>query len=454
MVVASARLAECYMEDDVDKLYKSLSSLGNQVMMQQMFIEERLRATGSGFRQIRSNEGGSQPWHVDTLSSSRAFMAMHAHRDYVRSLGVGEVQVVMNGVEFRTRHEEYKLMRPVVSSKAFQATQAIPFPEVPPQVLAKKSVSEQVEEMQEWFRAFKNQDHSVRDYRHYFKANLCYMEGYWIYQSNSLDRDVSNGLGNPASDWEELHEKVRFNSYSGAKTRDGDLPFLPVRLMELINDTFPVYAQWTYRVVCHPLKHDLPTNRLHLVDDLTSRVRRQMKRHLYESTRLARFQINPRDSGLYVDESQTYGLLDSLMSEIPGLDNYGAHLENDLWGSNMAYQLNNTKNLKPLNAAYYHRWHKDAKADMMGSQRRSTGFNDPHIFMAMNNQSRVAGLKVRNKCSVDKEGERKCKNAALQKWSYALPLEIVYTTPLSRWNPYNINYYGDAHSPDGTAVSM
>jgi len=31
-----------------------------------------------------------------------------------------------------------------------------------------------------------------------------------------------------------------------------------------------------------------------------------------------------------------------------------------------------------------------------------------------------------------------------QKWSYAIPLEIIYLTPLSKWNPFEIEYRGDA----------
>ena len=33
--------------------------------------------------------------------------------------------------------------------------------------------------MREWFKAFHDQDYSVRDYRKYFKPVLCYMECSW-----------------------------------------------------------------------------------------------------------------------------------------------------------------------------------------------------------------------------------------------------------------------------------
>ena len=38
------------------------------------------------------------------------------------------------------------------------------------------------------------------------------------------------------------------------------------------------------------------------------------------------------------------------------------------------------------------------------------------------------------------------------RFSYAIPLEIVYMTPLSKWNPYNIEYRGHASTDEGKIV--
>ena len=67
------------------------------------------------------------------------------------TVGMGELNVVMNGVEFRTRHNDYRLNMPV-SNKTYNAYEPIPFPDVPPEVLAKATVAEQVEEMKLWFK--------------------------------------------------------------------------------------------------------------------------------------------------------------------------------------------------------------------------------------------------------------------------------------------------------------
>ena len=37
---------------------------------------------------------------------------------------------------------------------------------------------------------------------------------------------------------------------------------------------------------------------------------------------------------------------------------------------------------------------------------------------------------------------RKCKEYP-ERWTYAIPLEIIYLTPLSSWNPYNLEYRGE-----------
>lgn len=60
--------------------------------------------------------------------------AIHDHSNYNDTLGMGELIVVLNGVEFRTRHNDYRLKTPSSKSRAYGATETIPFPDVPPEV--------------------------------------------------------------------------------------------------------------------------------------------------------------------------------------------------------------------------------------------------------------------------------------------------------------------------------
>merc|ERR1711953_1340443 len=70
--------------------------------------------------------------------------------------------------------------------------------------------------------------------------------------------------------------------------------------------------------------------------------------------------------------------------------------------------------------------------------------NDRNLFAAMTSHETVAGNTV---CD---DGERKLKGEIecwTQKWTYAVPLEVVYLTPLENWNPCNLEYLENA-SPD------
>ena len=125
---------------------------------------------------MRHNDEGTRPYH----SSSHTGLSMasiHDHSNNIRTIGMGEVIAVLNGVEFRTRHNDYGLRMPVNGSSTYHQVEDIPFPDVPPEVTQHENIDDQIAEMREWFKAWKKQDNSVRDYRKYFKANLCYMEG-------------------------------------------------------------------------------------------------------------------------------------------------------------------------------------------------------------------------------------------------------------------------------------
>ena len=341
----------------------------------------------------------------------------------------------MNGVEFRTLHNDYTLRQPHTSSSEFLRTQNIPFPDVPPEVLRKRSVEAQVEEMKKWFAAFKAQDHSTRDYRKYFKPVLCYLEGYWAVRNFTKTDPLFENL-----DWIDVIERGRFDSYGGVKGRRS-FPFLPTQLMTIKNEFVPVWGQWMYRTLCHPLDRDLPTNRLRVVDDLTAQAKKRLTKEQLKHSPFAYFDLHPFDTGLPIDSKDPFVILDELMGEVPGLNNYGGRLSKNLWGQNEAYQLNGSRN-SIVNAAYYHRWQKSDQTDASGRNARHSGFNDVNIFMAMTNHKEVAGMSVDNGCRLDDAGERTCKLTDTQKWTYALPLEIVYLTPLSKWNPYGIQHHG------------
>ena len=166
--------------------------------------------------------------------------------------------------------------------------------------------------MREWFKAFKDQNTTHRDYRPYFKPISCYLEGAWTRSTDKLEESFeSDKHFIDAETWYDLQEQIRFTSYTGKKASYETLDYLPTTVMELINGTIPYVAQWNYRILCHPLKNYLPINRMRPVDDLATRMRQHGDFHEYEDTRAARFQLNPIDSDEWSTVAPQLHLLDS-----------------------------------------------------------------------------------------------------------------------------------------------
>lgn len=66
--------------------------------------------------------------------AGRRVAAIHDHANTDRTIGMGELVAVLNGIEFRTRHNDYKLKMPSRRMKTYGATDTIPLPQVPPEV--------------------------------------------------------------------------------------------------------------------------------------------------------------------------------------------------------------------------------------------------------------------------------------------------------------------------------
>ena len=424
---------------------QTMESITRQIMLQQLFVEERVRSGGnSGIKGVRIKQLGTQNYHSENHASSRMVVAIHNHDNNERIAGMGEVIAVLNGVEFRTRHNDFGIRQPSKTSAEYHKTDDIAFPPVPPSVTEKSTVEEQMQEMREYFKAWKTEDTSHRDYKEYFKANLCYLEGAWTYATDDIeeafesDRHFLDGVS-----FFDLAEKIRFTSYSGGKDLLENFAFLPTTIIQMTNST-PIFAQWNYRIMCHPLEKDVPISRLHLKDDLSIRARNMWTTEQMEASRAAHFIVNPQDQEEFEDGRFNYGLLDELMEEIPGKDNYGAVLYDDAFSIEAYHYKNNTQK---LNTAYYHRFYQGKDADAMGTTNRKRGYGDDNMFMAQTTQGKIAAPKI----DICPGEDQPC--YIEQKWSYAFPLEIIYLTPLSAWNPYDIEYKGKFNTDAGKTVT-
>ncbi|KAF6036338.1 hypothetical protein EB796_005362 [Bugula neritina] len=456
------------------KAYQNvISTLARQITMQQFYVEEVSRSSGdSGLKQSRLTHSGTRSYHTTSFSDLKV-AAIHDHSNYKTTIGMGEVIAVLNGVEFRTRHNDYKLVMPSTKSINYGATEPVPFPPVPPEVLAQPSVELQEEEMRLWFKAFQEQDPSVRDYRKYFKPVLCYMEGMWTEATNNkLDEPFSSDRHKlDAENFFDLQEKARYTSATGRKSISENYAYLPSTLSGMSDNGMPLFSQWNYKILCHPLKKEVPLNRFRLEDDLSVRVARAKTYEQAKLERFARFSLWPaiagpnspfRPSKEGYTSLTTGSFLDSLMAEIPGKDNYVGEIKDDVFNETALdhdYKHptgNQSLPRPPKNVAYYHRLYRTKTKDAMGSEIRHRAFSDASLYIAYNTRPQITPSKVEwcvpNKdCHLWQASRGECKTKKCSNWSdrvsYAIPLEIIYLTPLHSWNPYNFEYNSDDRVP-------
>ena len=172
-------------DDRLGAIEENLKMVTRQMMLQQFAAEESTRSNGySGIKQTRTDRGGLKSYFSSSVTG-RSMMRIHDHANNIRTVGMGEFIAIMNGVEFRTRHNDYRLKQAHSTDTKIHATEDIPFPDVPEAVLNAGDVDAQIEEMRKWFKAWKDSDDSVRDYKKHFKPVMCYLEGAWMRSSGA-----------------------------------------------------------------------------------------------------------------------------------------------------------------------------------------------------------------------------------------------------------------------------
>lgn len=149
------------------------------------------------------------------------------------------------------------------------------------------------------------------------------------------------------------------------------------------------------------------------------------------------------------------------MYQIPGKDNYPGVITESSYGST-AYTIHSTPgNMTKLNTARYHRWYKIEDKDAMGQKNVHRGFSDPNLFVAQTTSPHISGL-YQHSCIKHREPHHHTVTTCTdleERFTYAIPLEVVYLTPLLTWNPYNIQHttsmknadiHHIIHGPNGT----
>ncbi|CAL1535720.1 unnamed protein product [Lymnaea stagnalis] len=416
------------LSDKISNLQDTFTSLARQTMSQQLFIEERIRSEGSsGIKQVRVYQHGTSSY-FDYTHVGKGVSAIHDHSNSNDTLGMGETVVVINGVEFRTRHNDYRLVQPDESTTAFRAVVNIAPPDVPPEVLNKSTPELQIAEMIEWFKAFKTQNSSLRNYKPYFRPVMCYMEAAWTLDKSIVEPFASDRHNLVADSWIQLQQQIRYTGYTGNKDLKENYSFLPTAIIS-INDTNgrPLYAQWNYRILCKPFSGDIPTKYFRLQDDLANRESYRFTVARVPELRVARYRLSESD----IERFMGFTLLDKIMQEIPGVDNKPPFLNEAAFNQDVYTQ--EFANYTKLNTGYYHRMFKTGATNAMGLSAVVRGFSDEMLFVAETTQPLIAPVDI-TICATASSCTTKS-----SRFTYAIPLEIVYLTPLQTWNPYNLS---------------
>ena len=205
---------------------------------------------------------------------------------------------------------------------------------------------------------------------------------------------------------------------------------MPTKITRFTEKQEPVLAQFNYRILCHPVSGELPTSYFEPKYDAASQAQWRKDDEAYVQSRAARFDIEGINvNGTREQGAMDYNLLDNLMEQIPGKDNYAANIPGEAFdgSADYLYKANPNNPNQRLNLGYYHRTfvQKSTDGKIRGQDQR--GFSD-RVYVAHTTQDRIAPHAY-----TDSQG-----NVINTKVSFAIPVEVIYLTPLHSWNPYNI----------------
>lgn len=218
-----------------------------------------------------------------------------------------------------------------------------------------------------------------------------------------------------------------------------NLAHLPTKITRFTENNEPVLAQWNYRIACHPISGKLFTSYFEPRYDSASQRQRRRDQEQYVLSRAARFDIEGINvTGHRELGAMDYNLLDSIMEQIPGKDNYGANIPGKAFdgSGDDLFSANPETPDKKLNLGYYHRAFAQKSAE--GTIRKDQRSFSDRVFIAHTTQDRIAPHTYTNSY-----GE-----VIDTKVSFAIPVEVIWLTPLHSWNPLGIEL-SDEREPGG-----
>ena len=333
--------------------------------------------------------------------------SQHNHSDFFNVVGTAELSAVINGYYIRTRHNDYKLVKPAPVNSGFLSTIEIPPPSVPNSISSLQNPDDQIEAMRQLFQSYAN-----GGWPEGFAFNLSYLEVWFepftLSNSETFYSDRHQIATKTAQ--QDLEQILKYNT-TGFKNIRENLLFNAPTVKFVNSDGTVDLVRIKYRIAAIDLSSlgDI-RDKIELVQDYL------LENYNPTSNYFKRYRLS--------ENKNQPGFLDQIMSMIPGLDGEGANL-NEVY-KDISLNTDVTildYNNNPLNIGYYNRYAGIPTNDASGFSKFLRSFNDPYLFVAMNTQNSVYGPKIDNRN---------------YKVSYAIPLEIILRTCLENWNPYNL----------------
>lgn len=382
------------------------------------------------------------PWQVEYEPDHVTFAmnTMHDHPDILASplgypakmsytFGTAELGIYMQD-HVQTRHLDPVFVTPVIGSSEFLATKTVQAPPIPPAILAKTTVAEQIAEAREWMRAFAERDITIRDYRPYVDVHLLVMEG-WDQVTPVEDASLSFRHGEEESDVYDLHDASAVYQVTGAKPilENKTSPVSGVIAHKGLPGTVitTVYRMHTTRL--GNIGEANPDECLYINDDPAVNYRKG-KTQTETDTSVHYGVRHEQGIGDVVRESvSNETLINKWMRKVSGLSN-GKHIPFELSEPNKpVYRWTDPNDrTTELNAGYYTNYYA-LPDDAVGRNVARTGWREASKWVALNDRPEVVPW-------VDPH------TGIEYRVSYAVPWEIVllgwWNNPA--WNPRNIEY--------------
>ena len=393
-------------------------------------------------------------------SSNFSAMSIHNHMDWRGLCGMAEISVLVNGHHIQTRHNDYRMLRPIQSNTFGEralntgAPVATSVRNLPLGYTGLTLNGSLTGTQVEWMRnVYTNApDHCIYE--------LAYLE-VWVQKFDGTIMDIASSTrhANEAKVAKVFLEQIRAYTTAGIKPPAENMPTLPGVVLTHDANGHPTLGYVNWRISTIPVANLSNRNVSITIDgigydlrampfnaakagagviDATNRfkVRRKLHQKAFKNHR-GRNTSTSTEATEDLEEVTNYPTwqeliyssngtlfdcadLEQLCRSVPGFDgvgNYTTQFITDQFGrmvpgtkTPIRYSSYGDKGLN-----YYSNSYVVNTLDASGFANVTRGFGDSNLFTAKTSHPEVLGG-----------------------WSFMIPLELVVRTPRENWNPFNV----------------